>query len=166
MTRVGVTPSDAPERVQYVTPSNPPRSDSSPLGPWALAARVDDAGVAALDIVGFDAELAAGGRQKVGDEDVGLIHELHQDGLALVGGEVDGDGPLASVGHLPQMRHAVDLCRNAPRRRRPAGIAEYRMLDLDSFVVITLTHVNRNTLLYSTIFFSNNNVMSYINKSW
>ena len=32
----GVTPSDAPERVQYVTPSNPPRSDSSPRGPWAL----------------------------------------------------------------------------------------------------------------------------------
>ena len=32
----GVTPIDAPLRVQYVTPSKPPRSDCSPLGPWAL----------------------------------------------------------------------------------------------------------------------------------
>ncbi len=52
-------------------------------GALGAAAGVDDAGVPALDVLGFDAQLAAGGREEVGDEDVGLVDELHQDRLDL-----------------------------------------------------------------------------------
>jgi hypothetical protein len=100
------------------------------LGSLGAAPGVDDPRVAALDVLGLDAQLAAGGGQEVGDEDVGLVDELHQHLLALGGGEVEGHRPLAPIGHLPQVRHTVDVGGDAPRGGVPTRIAEHRVLDL------------------------------------
>ena len=127
----GVTPIAAPDRPQYEMAVEAAPLGRRTSGALGAAAGVDDPGVAAQDVLGLDAELAAGRRQEVGDEHVGLVHELQQDLLALGRGDVEGHGPLAAVGHLPEVRHAVDVGGHAPRRGVASGVAHHRVLDLE-----------------------------------
>ena len=100
---------------------------------WALrrAAAVDDPRVAAEHVLRLDAELGPRRRQEVGHEDVGGVHERHQDVATLVGVDVETERPLAAVAHLEEVGDALDARRDPPRRDLPDRVAPRRVLDLE-----------------------------------
>ncbi len=91
---------------------------------------VHDPRVAAHHVGGLDAELGPRRRQEVRDEHIGRVDERHQDVAALVGVDVDADGPLATVADLEEVRHALDPSRHPPGRDLADRIAPRRVLDL------------------------------------
>ena len=127
----GVTPIAAPERPQYVIPSKPPLPGERTARALGRAAAVDDPRVAAQHVVGLDAQLGACRRQEVGDEDVGRVHQRHQDVATLGGVDVEPERPLAAVADLEEVGDALDARRHPPRRDLPDRVAPRRVLDLE-----------------------------------
>ena len=80
-----------------------------PLGAVAVAARVDDLGVASADLLDVDAHPLPRVRQQVGQEDVGAFDEFHQQLQPLRGAGVQCDAALAPVRLLDEVVHSPVL---------------------------------------------------------
>ena len=119
-------PIAAPDRPQYVIPSNPPRPASAPRGPWALPRPYTTRGLRAITSSGSMPQLAAGRRQQVGQEHVDVVDQRHQDVMALRRGDVQPDRPLAPVADLEQVRHALDLAGTPHAARVARRITDTR----------------------------------------
>ena len=93
-----------PARDQKAATSYAPAIRVGTLQAVARDDGVDEAGVAFVDLVGAEPDPLEGGRAQVGQEDVGLRHQLMRQVQAAFGREVEGDGALAPV---IQLEHRI-----------------------------------------------------------
>src|SRR3954454_3250869 len=95
--------------------------------PEALQRRVDQPRVELVQVLPGEAEPVHDARAEVLDQDVGAVHELAEDLLALVRLHVEGEAPLVAVEHREVQRvHVRQIAQLAAGHVAAAGL-----LDLD-----------------------------------